>query len=58
MFYILGLTINFINTARLRHNRIGVYFSASQLAKLFFNGTIFVYADNNKDQFILRQSTE
>ena len=51
VLYVPGLTVNFISTTRLWHNGIGVYFPA---AELFFNGTIFAYTDNVRDQFILR----
>ena len=54
--YIPGLTVNFISIAKLWHNGIGVYFPLGWPAKLSFNGKIFAYIDNVKDQFILRQS--
>lgn len=58
MLYVIGLTVNLISTVRLWRNKIGVYFFTSQLAKLFFNRTIFIYTDNIKDQFILYYSIE
>ena len=56
--YVPGLTVNLISTTRLWRNGIGVYFPAGRPAELSFNGTIFAYADNVRDQFILRQSKE
>ena len=56
--YIPGLTVNLISTAKLWRNGIGVYFPPGQPAELSFNGKIFAYADNVRDQFILRQSQE
>ena len=56
--YVPGLTVNLISTAKLWRNGIGVYFPPGQPAELSFNGKIFAYADNVRDQFILRQSRE
>lgn len=56
--YVPGLTVNLIHTAKLWRNGIGVYFLPGQPAELSFNGKIFAYADNVRDQFILRQSQE
>lgn len=52
--------MNFISTIRLCCNSISIYSLAGQSAKLFFNRTIFAYADNVsvREQFILRQSKE
>ena len=54
VLYVPGLTVNLISTIRLWRNCIGVYFPAGQPAKLSFNGTIFAYANNVRDQFILQ----
>ena len=56
--YVPGLIVNLISTTRLWRNGIGVYFPPNQLAELSFNGATSAYADNIRDQFILRQSTE
>lgn len=56
--YVLRFIVNFISTTMLWRNDIGVYFPASQYAELFFNGIIFAYADNMRNQFILWQFKE
>lgn len=54
--YVLGLTVNFISIAKFWHNDISIYFPLDRPAELFFNGKIFAYTDNVRDQFILQQS--
>lgn len=44
-FYVLSLTINFINIVKLWHNDIGIDFPSNQLAELSFNEKIFAYVD-------------
>ena len=56
--YVSGLIMNLINTIRLWRNDIGIYFPAGQPVELSFNGIIFTYLDNVRDQFILRQSNK
>ena len=46
--YISSLIMNFISITRLWHNGIGVVL-AIQPTELFFNRTIFAYADNMRD---------
>lgn len=58
MLYIPGFMVYFINTARLWHNKISLYFFIGQLVELFFNKTIFAYIDNVKNLFILYKSTK
>lgn len=55
-FMFQALLVNLINTTRLGRNDIHFYFPAGQPAELSFNGIIFTYADNVRNQFILRQS--
>lgn len=52
--YVFGFIVNLISITKLWRNEIGVYFPTGCLAELSFNGIIFAYADNIKDQSILR----
>ena len=53
-FYIPSITVNLISITRLWLSNISIFFPTGWTAEVSFNGIIFTYGDNMRDQFILR----